>query len=248
VDQELAILTPDKAVLTYRVAGLGPRIGAHLLDILIVFSIIYGLSTGLTLLALATRSEVWMGAILMASSLVPFLYFILLEGLWSGQTVGKKAARIRVTMADGTPVTFGAALSRNLLRPADLLPGVYLVGIAAIFLNPRSQRLGDLAAGTVVVLEKRSESYYALTPHKAGIHPLEQYVGDLKGMTDEEYLALRRYADRFPELPQRAQDRLTQDVFLPIAERRNIPKMPNVHPIFLAEAAVMRYGRERGLL
>ena len=244
----MAILTPDKAVVTYRVAGLGPRIGAHLLDLLIVGSILWGLVMVTSILTAFTGSEAWMGFLLIASTLVPFMYFILLEGLWNGQTVGKKAARIRVILADGTPVTFAGALGRNLLRPADMLPGVYLVGIGAMFLNPRSQRIGDLVAGTLVVMEKRSESYYAITPHKAGIHPLEEYVGDLKGMTDEEYLALRKYADRFPELPERTQNRLTEDVFLPIAERRNIPKMPNVHPIFLAEAAVMRYGRERGLL
>ena len=174
--------------------------------------------------------------------------FIISEGFWNGQTLGKKAVGIRVRMADGTPVTFLAALGRNLIRPADMIPGPYFVGFIAIFTNPKSQRLGDLVAGTVVCYEQRAASLYVASPHSAGIHPLESQIGDLRGMTQAEYYALRRFCDRFPELSQNTQNRLIEQLWSPIAKRRSVPSLPNIHPIYLAEAVVMKYGREKGLL
>lgn len=248
VEQDLAILTPEKTVVTYRLAGLGSRIGAHLLDLLLILSLFFGFSVFTSIYMGDVLPDIAIALILLASVLFPLLYFILLEGLWNGQTVGKKACSIRVRMADGTPVTFAAALGRNLLRPADMLPGIYLVGLIAIFTNPRSQRIGDLVANTVVCHDRRPLAAFTPAPHAAGIHPLESYVGPLRGMTMEEYNALRRYADRFPELPAHVQERLTEELWAPIADRRSVPPLPNVHPIYLAEAVVMKYGREHGLL
>jgi hypothetical protein len=151
-------------------------------------------------------------------------------------------------MADGTPITFAAAIGRNLLRPADMLPGTYFVGLMAIFTNPKAQRLGDLVSGTVVCYEQRPEPRFALAPHVVGIHPLESFVGEMRGMTIEEYNALRRYADRFPELPKPVQDKLTKEVWEPIAARRKVPMPADIHPIYLAEAMVMKFGREHGVL
>lgn len=238
---ELAVLSPEKALLTYRLAGLGTRMMAHLLDLLLWGGLVSVLSI---LLSAAQLPFVLL-------PLVPLslmLYFILLEGLWNGYTLGKRALQIRVCMDDGRPVTFMAALSRNLIRPADMLPGTYLVGIAAMFMNPRSQRLGDLFAGTVVVHSNRAVPRFTPAPHALGYHPLEQHVGDLKGMTADEYLALRRLCDRFPELPTQVQNRLMRDVWRPIAIKRHIKSLPNVHDIYVAEAVVMKYGRDHGLL
>ena len=244
---EFAILSPEKTILTFQLAGLGSRIAAHLLDVLLVFVALFGASTLLTFLAIV-EPGVAIALISVVFALGPFAYFILMEGLWNGQTLGKKAAGIRVRLADGTPVTFAAALGRNLLRPADLFPGPYFVGLLAVFTNPRSQRLGDLVAGTIVVHEGKLPPFFASAPHKVGIHPLEAHVGDLRGMTREEYVALKRFCDRFPELSTAVQHTLIQEVWLPLAIRRSVPPMPNVHPIYLAEAVVMRYGRIHGLL
>lgn len=67
-------------------------------------------------------------------------------------------------------------------------------------------------------------------------------------MTVPEYNALRRFADRFPELPANIQEKLVNEVWAPIANRRKVPSYDNIHPIYLAEAVVMKYGREHGLL
>ncbi|MER3496943.1 MAG: hypothetical protein C4320_09400, partial [Armatimonadota bacterium] len=180
---------------------------------------------------------------------LPFLYFIVLEGLWNGKTLGKAVFSIRVRLADGTPVSFFAATIRNFLRPADMLPPVtYLVGSAAMFLNPRLQRIGDLVANTVVVYEPKTLPAVSLAPHQVGLHPLEHLIGDLRRMREPEYWALRRYCDRYPFLPAPVQERLTERLWLPMAARLAIPIRSDIHPVFLAEATVMKFGRERGLL
>lgn len=248
MDQDLTILSPEKTILTYRLAGLGSRVTAQILDLILVSITIYALSLVSMLLGAVTDMHLATGFVMFIAVAIPFAYFILLEGLWNGQTFGKKASGIRVRMADGTPVTFLAALGRNIMRPADMMPGPYFVGFLAIFTNPKSQRLGDLIANTVVCYEKKSAPMFAVAPHIVGYHPLEIHVGELRGMTQEEYYALRRFCDRFPELSTSTQTRLLENLWKPIAIRRSVPSLPNVHPIYLAEAVVMKYGREKGLL
>lgn len=238
---ELAILSPEKALITYRLAGMGTRMMAHIVDLLL-----WGVFIGVLSVILALAQVPFL--IMPLTPLSLMLYFILLEGLWNGFTIGKRAMQIRVCMEDGRPVTFMAAVSRNMIRPADMLPGTYLLGIAAMFTNPRGQRLGDLFARTVVVHTTRAQPRFTPAPHVLGLHPLEQHVGDLKGMTSDEYNALRRLCDRFPELPSNVQNRLMRDVWRPIAIRRHIKSLPNIHDIYVAEAVVMKYGRDHGLL
>jgi uncharacterized RDD family membrane protein YckC len=244
-------LTPEKAIISYRLASLGSRIGAHILDLVIAIALAFGVSLALGLLQL-TGIPFLVQLALLANPLgiaSVFLYFILLEGLWNGQTLGKKAMNLRVRMADGTPITFQASLGRNLLRIADMLPSMYFVGLAAMFTTPKSQRFGDLICGTVVTHERRQPPMFTPAPHRlAGIHPFEASVGDLQGMTIEEYRALRRFCDRYPELPRSVQQRMLLEIWRPIAMRRGVPDLPGTHPLLLAEATVMKYGRDHGLL
>jgi uncharacterized RDD family membrane protein YckC len=248
VTQDLVILSPEKTVLTYRLAGLGSRAIAQLVDLLIVIALIFGIGMLLALTIGSIDQGIYVGMLLLTSILGPFAYFILFEGLWNGQTPGKRAAGIRVHMADGTPVTMLASIGRNLLRAADFLPSFYFLGLLAIFTNPKAQRLGDLIADTVVCVEWRPDRMAMPAPHSVGVHAFESAVGDLRGMTIEEYNALRRLCDRYPELPPEVRNSLMQEVFMPITQRRKIPMQQNVHPIYIAEATVMKYGRQHGLL
>lgn len=84
-------------------------------------------------------------------------YFAIFEAWWKGQTPGKRQAGIRVIRDFGREITAKEAISRNLLRSVDMLPGVYAVGVASIFLSPQSKRLGDYVAGTVVVHDRPPE-------------------------------------------------------------------------------------------
>lgn len=249
VSTELPILTPEKTVITYRLAGLGVRVAAHLVD-LFAFAIAYAVASMVFgLYASLTGTSGMIGATLMIlASLGAFVYFILFEGLWNGQTIGKKVFGLRVRMADGTPITFGAALGRNLIRPADMLPGPYLLGIGAMFLNPKSQRIGDLVANTVVTYDRLRDVSFRAAPHRVGMHAMEDLVGDLQGMTRQEYDALRQFMDRYDKIPAPVQEQLFRELWDPIAKRRHIPNPNHVHPLGLAEATVMKYGRQHGLL
>jgi hypothetical protein len=155
---------------------------------------------------------------------------------------------LRVLMADGTPVTMRAAVTRNLLRPADLMPGTYFVGLVTMFLNPKSQRIGDMAANTIVVVARRPEPMFTPTPHHASFHELESRVGELRGMTLDDYAALRRLCDRFYQLPTPVANKMLRDVWRPIENRIDVPIISGAHPISVMEAVVMRYGRTHGLL
>lgn len=246
---DLAILTPERAVLTYRLASVGSRAQAHMIDVLLVLAGVLVVRFAVVGLGSFLDPALATGAAMFLTFVLPILYFVLGEGLFNGQTVGKRVLGLRVRMADGTPVGLEGAILRNLLRPADLLPGPYLIGLASIFLSSRAQRLGDLAAGTVVITEGEEGPCYAVAPHGVGIHPLEEQIGSLRGLSMDEYAALRRLADRYYELPQEAQVRLTATVYRPVAGRLGIPPPPSGETeIRMVEAVVMAFGRQNGLL
>jgi uncharacterized RDD family membrane protein YckC len=246
--QDLVILSPEKTILSYRLASLGSRTWALFIDLLIIGCIIFGATILLGVVsALGIEGLAEMVYVIIIAAL-PFLYPLLLEAMFNGVTPGKKAMGIRVRMADGTPITAQAAIIRNLLRPADMLPGTYLLGIIAVFLNPKSQRIGDLAAGTVVVQERLVPPRFQPTPYALGVHRYEGLIGELRGMTREDYDALRRLCDRFPEFGPSVQNKMIREVWKPVATRLAIPDYPEIHAIYLAEATVMNYGRTHGLL
>jgi uncharacterized RDD family membrane protein YckC len=248
VEHELTVLSPEKTILTYPLAGIGRRMLAQFIDVVVIFAIIYVfvlIVAALGFILEPVVAQYWMAFLSIAT---PFMYFILLEGLWNGRTVGKLACGLRVRMADGTPIRFSASVGRNLIRVGDFIPGFYFVGLLATFTTPKAQRFGDLIAGTVVVRDAKSIPRFSPAPHKAGIHTFEPYIGDLRGMTDEEYIVLKRFCDRFPELAPDIQQRLVEEVWVPFAAAKHIAPIPNVHPLYQAEATVMKYGRMRGLL
>jgi len=242
------VLTPEKTVISYSLASVGPRMGAQIIDLLLILALELGVAlAGEYLLTVFGDGIIGIAAVLFVG--IPFAYFILFEGLWNGCTPGKKASKLRVKMVDGTPITFSASLGRNLFRAADFLPSFYFVGLVSMFTTSKSQRLGDLIANTIVVHEGTAVRFsYVSAPHHVGIHSYESSVGELSGMTLEEYKALRRFCDRFPELPTVIQEKMIREVWEPIAEKRKIQPVYGLHPLYLAEAAVMKYGRSHGLL
>ncbi|HZH98202.1 MAG TPA: RDD family protein [Fimbriimonadaceae bacterium] len=246
--RQLLVLTPEKTLVTYQLAGIPSRLLAHIFDLTIIVALAAAAYMSLGSLLAAIDSGLADGVLAVLIAALPFLYFILFEGLWNGQTLGKKAMSIRVRMADGTPLVFTSALGRNFVRVADLLPGSYLVGVIAMFTNERSQRLGDMVARTVVIYERVPQRNFSPAPYSLGVHVMEQYVGDLRHMTVEEYTALKRLCDRAPQLPAAVQEKLLREVWQPIASRHHIEPVSQVHPIYLAEATVMKFGRTHGLM
>lgn len=241
------VLTPEKVVLTYPIAGLSARILAQILDFIVIVAVLIGMNIVLSIYQ-DFAPGVAESLVLVLAVALPTAYFALFEMFWSGRTLGKRAFRLRVVMQDGTPVTPYAALFRNLLRPADMLPGFPFVGLMSMFLTPRFQRVGDLAVGTIVVTEPLMGMKFTPAPYKYGIHPFEQHIGNLRGMTMNDYIVLKRLCDRFPFLTEATQAKLLKEIWKPFAEKQKINDLPNVHPIYLMEAVVMKYGRQQELV
>lgn len=242
---EINVLVPEKVIVSYRLARNGVRVIALLIDTFLSVLASFVISI---LATMALPQAVGSAIAMLTITFGYFVYFILLEGLWNGVTVGKYMMGLRVRMADGTPVTFAAAMYRNLLRFADFFPAMYLTGAATIYFSDMSQRLGDMAAGTIVVSEKFAKPADQTAPHNYGIHAFEANVGDLRTMTRSEYVLLKHIADRFPDMPEVSRQKALDTVWQPFAKNHRIAPVENVHPLYLMEAVVMKYGRLRGLL
>jgi uncharacterized RDD family membrane protein YckC len=178
-EETLIIETPERVPLAFALASIGNRFLAvaidHTIQYLLIFLVSWvfisftgagsggGTEAGDTLTGFFTEMPKWTMAILILLVFVIFAgYFIVFEWLWNGQTPGKRLLKLRVIREDGRPLTLWEAIARNLLRIFDAVPGfvlpVYSVGLIAIFLSNRDQRIGDLFAGTVVVRERFDEA------------------------------------------------------------------------------------------
>ena len=159
-DDHLSIQTPENIVFGYEVAGLGTRFIAAALDTLLIVTIMIVASLAMTFFAsvlniLDTVGEGWViGIYSVLTFLILWGYYVIFEMVWTGQTPGKRYMGLRVIGRDGTPVGIAASLIRNFIRLVDFIPAFYGLGAITMFASPQTRRLGDFAAGTLVVFDK----------------------------------------------------------------------------------------------
>ncbi len=161
----LEVETPDHVVLRYDLAGGGNRGFAAIVDFVVASLVFVGALWGFSTLATATGGAIgpFFGVLVLVTFAITWSYFVLLEWLWQGQTLGKRLYGLRVIRDDGAPAGFIAVLIRNLLRIVDFLPAFYGLGLLMVIVTSRSQRLGDIAAGTYVVRAPRPQlDYFSL--------------------------------------------------------------------------------------
>jgi uncharacterized RDD family membrane protein YckC len=210
VQETLRIATPEGVSLELPLAGLGSRFVALLVDtllqgvvfVLLVFALIVadaGGFAGAAVLALAVFALL-------------FVYPVAFELGAAGRTPGKRWSNLRVVCDDGSPVTFRSSALRNVLRLVDILPGLYLVGAAAIFATRKNQRLGDLAAGTLVVREPRAAAVAGPAVPVEAAEPGELPAWDVSGLSDAELAALRRFLERRSALDAVPRNLLARDL------------------------------------
>jgi uncharacterized RDD family membrane protein YckC len=166
VDTARRVATPEGIELTLRLAGPVPRAMAWAIDLAVRAAIVLAVMT----VALQFGRAGW-GVVLLTLFFVEWLLPAWLETVWRGQTPGKRAMRLAVLNDDGTPVRWPGALTRNLLRAVDFLPFLYGVGLVSMLLNRDFKRLGDLAAGTVVVYQPEKAEANKNIPAAAAIVP-----------------------------------------------------------------------------
>ena len=161
---QLSIETPELVAIEMPLAGIGSRFIALLVDYqiwlagLLVLALLVSLFLP-SLKAVSKISSQWAAAIVIfIVFLLQWGYFTLFEAFWNGRTPGKRVARIRVIQRSGRAIGLFESMARNLLRYVDQFPVFYAVGVIAMFSSRQHQRLGDLAAGTLVVRDREQES------------------------------------------------------------------------------------------
>ena len=237
--QQFGIETPEHVALHVDLAGLGSRAAAGIVDTMIAGLGLLLLLWVFELIGLTGPSGELVGWVLAMVILVfafSFLaYFVLLEALNGGRTVGKQLLGIRVVMDTGHPVTPTAAVVRGLFRLLDcyfpVLP--FLPGLGMIFLHRRNQRFGDIVAGTIVVRDSPMDWTMAPPPPPAprpGPEPVESGPPEL---TDEEFRLLDQFLARAADLDATVQTRLATDLARRFQDR--IPRRTADADAYLAD-------------
>tara|TARA_R110002111_G_scaffold254461_2_gene320148 strand:- start:68145 stop:69035 length:891 start_codon:yes stop_codon:yes gene_type:complete len=149
---EMQIETPENVVLTYQLAGPALRYIAYMIDLAIRLAIMFGVMMVIPMMGIVLPGTAT-GLLLVIMFLNTWGYYTISEGFFKGQSIGKHICGLRVIRDGGYPITFWPALLRNLVRSADAIV-FYGIGITAMLLTQRFQRLGDLVAGTVVIQER----------------------------------------------------------------------------------------------
>jgi uncharacterized RDD family membrane protein YckC len=153
LDATIHVVTPENIAFEYRLAGPFRRLPAFLLDLCIGTAIFIGLVIAIGLMISPTSGSLAGALVLLLFFVVWWFYGVLFETFMNGQTPGKYILGLRVLTDAGQPINGMQATLRNLLRAADLLLPMF--GLLVMSLNRKSQRLGDLVAGTIVVVEER---------------------------------------------------------------------------------------------
>ena len=214
-EDRISVATPEGVTLEVTLAGLGSRFAAGLIDQLLRSVVLLAL---VILFTFGGDRGDTAGGLLVALMFVAifgvqFAYDVLFETLASGRTPGKRWTGLRVVKMGGAPVGFLASALRNLLRIVDTLPAFYLVGILSVLFSRNNQRLGDLAAGTIVVLERRQATALP-QPSPPPPSPVGADTGlwDVSGISTEEMATVRRFLDRRTTLTPEARERLAYDM------------------------------------
>jgi len=195
LDTTYTIATPEGVELKLPVAGLAARSLAWLLDAVIKFIILI-----VTSIILQLTGDAGTGLVLITMFVILWFYNVLFEVLNHGATPGKRVLGLRVMNDNGTPVGWTGSLIRNLIRFVDTLPGCYAFGCISVLLSRQFQRLGDLAAGTIVVHHPK----HANLPRSAN----EESISVKLPLTADEQQAIMSFGERAPSLNQERAEEL----------------------------------------
>jgi uncharacterized RDD family membrane protein YckC len=218
------VVTPEAVALDLEPATVGSRSVAIALDVLLI-------GTGLLLLALAEAAfgvtgfvPDWLGIalVLLLGFALQFGYPVGFETLWRGRTPGKAAMGLRVVTVEGAPVRFRHAATRAAIGLVELLGTLGAIAVIASLLSARGQRLGDLAAGTLVIRERRSGRQPRAVPFSVP-QGLEEYVRvlDTSRLSREDYAMVRDLLRR--DLAPQLRAQLAQQVAGGLVDRVQPP-------------------------
>jgi uncharacterized RDD family membrane protein YckC len=253
-EMRFSIDTPELVALEFPLAGIGSRFIAILIDYGLQTAAFIALILGMLLFLpsmqkFGSASAKWAIAIMI---LIPFLlqwgYFTLFEGLWHGQTPGKRLAKIRVIQQNGRAVTIFESLTRNFVRFIDFLPAFYVVGTISIFTTSRNQRLGDLVAGTLVVHEGQMRDHSPLgntrlftqvAPQIPAVPRASSIPADaLSRLGTDDLQAIETFLERRLDMTLEVRQSLATRLVATTTARMHVSPSTTMHPeTFLEEVA-----------
>lgn len=204
------IRTPENVTFEFELAGLASRALAWGVDVIVMFVLI-AIAMRVTSELVSVAGGLATALLFVAIFLVQWWYGALLEWLWGGQTVGKRIVGLRTLSERGVRIDFVQSVVRNLVRIVDLLPLIYLVGGTSALLDRHGRRLGDLAAGTIVVRERKTPAPSVVVP------PSERY----NTFIDDPSIALATRRITAPERSAMISLSLRREE-LPLAVRREL--------------------------
>lgn len=231
--QEISVSTPESVDFSHEPAGIGSRFIASVVDSILQIATILGIAFIFGAWPLLTETrfstlKTWTSAVTVFLIFLIFWgYYIAFEILWNGQTPGKRAVGIRVLKDGGYPIGFLDSVVRNLLRPVDFLPFLYGLGAVVIFCNRRCKRIGDFAAGTVVVKERRIEMPHSLS--SAAARPDEDVeIGGHKltgiyKLSEAEFDVVRKFMVRRHTIQKSARSALAKEIAAPLIRKLGLP-------------------------
>ncbi len=237
MDRTLDVRTPESIAFSFELAGIGSRFLAVAIDLAIQAGIVVLLFWGFYLIgthqsaghdhlvksaAAETRlvRNLVIAIVVTIVFVVFFGYFIVFEALWNGQTPGKRALGLRVVRDGGYPIDFTASLVRNLIRVGELALGFYAISALVAILSPENKRVGDVAAGTIVVRDARmqrpeeflrtivSEPQYSATAYLSG----EERALVKRFLDRRDVLDANRRAALASQIARRVRERLPADL------------------------------------
>lgn len=230
MNEQVSVETPEQIDIKFQQAGIGSRFYAALIDtVLLTLIALVGYYVNRRFISeLGGIVGNWLGAL---GGIIVFAlfwgYYIAFEVTTNGQTLGKRALGLRVIKEGGYPIGLADAAIRNLVRIVDFLPFFYATGLLCMVINRRWQRLGDLAAGTLVIKTART----ALKPTRAGAHadnasisiPPREFVYTAwiqpALVTETEMGVIREYLARRATLPGPRRLELARVIASPIVEK-----------------------------
>jgi uncharacterized RDD family membrane protein YckC len=246
MQEELPIDTPEQIALHYDIAGIGSRFCAAIIDFIILTLIMVAGMFVISNLGLVNifnqKFNNWLIALLnMIIFALSWGYYTFFEFISNGQSPGKRLLKIRVITEGGSSVSFAASVIRNLVRIVDFLPVLYGVGMIVMMLDTKWRRLGDIAAGTLVIKEHTELSPTQFGPYVATkTHFTYADRIQLDQVTARKLSLIREYLSRRHTLPATPQYELARAIAKPIAEKMGIDEriFPN-YDTFLEEVFLL---------
>jgi len=226
------IVTPEGVVLDFAMAGVASRLLARLIDSIMLLFVFYALMIVMVVLSVSNPTLALILAIVIGFALV-FVYPMVIESRWNGRTVGKYAMGLRVVTTEGGPVRLSHTAIRSMLQLIDILVTAGGAAVVAAISSEHGQRLGDMAAGTYVINERRSMDQIAdhevVIPTPWGLQSVVDSI-DTTALDASQGALIRSVLLRAPDLSADARAALATDLATRVAAVLGAEIPSTVHP------------------